>query len=172
MSTYALRLELIKIHRQNVGKVEETKNRAPWIAPLWDATSYKNGMANREPYCAAGMAWGLREWLKLPEVLAALKMTPEQAEKWRCKSAGAFAWGHWAREKGLPFIKRLGNFHTGDIVIYSHSHVEIYVDDIGSGPAFTAIGYNTGSAGERDGEGCFEKPRNRTKILEVFRILP
>lgn len=173
MSTLALRKQLIEIHRQNVGKVEVSRNVAPWIAPLWAATSYKNGMANREPYCAAGMAWGLREWLKLPAVLAALKMTPQQAEQWRCKSALAFGWGHWARDKKLPFIPKFGNFHTGDIIVYSFSHIEIYVDDdIDGGPKFTAIGYNTNGAGSRDGDGCWEKTRSRANIKEVFRLLP
>ena len=179
MSTFDLRQQLIEIHRTNVGKVEASKNRADWIAPLWTATNANDLYTNlksapyygRPPYCAAGMAWGLREWLRLPDVLAALKMTEAQASKWRCKSAGAFAWGEWAREKGLQFIHTSGVFHTGDIVIYKHSHIEIYVDDTPSG-GFTAIGYNTNASGSRDGEGCFEKPRSRTGVKEVFRILP
>lgn len=170
MSTLALRQKLIEIHRRNVGKVEVTKNRAPWLKTLWSATSYPNGMDNREPYCAAGMCWGLREWLKLPAVLAALNMTAAAAEKWRCKSAGAFAWGHWARDKGLLMLDENDNFHTGDIVIFRRSHIEIYVDDLPGGK-FTAIGYNTNSAGSRDGEGCFEKPQHRGDIKEVIRIL-
>ena len=170
MSTLAIRQKLIAIHRRNVGRVEVTRNQAPWIKPLWAATSYPSGMENREPYCAAGQCWGLREWLKLPEVLAQLKMTPAAAEKWRCKSAGAFAWGHWARDKGLPILDENDVFHTGDIVIYRRSHVEIYVDDIPGG-RFMAIGYNTNSAGSRDGEGCYEKPRPREGILEVVRMM-
>ena len=171
MSTLALRQKLIDIHRRNVGKTEVSRNRAPWIKPLWAATSYPDGMENREPYCAAGQCWGLREWLRLPAVLAALGMTPAAAEKWRCKSAGAFAWGHWAWDKGLTMLDEDDVFHTGDIVIFRRSHIEIYVDDL-PGSKFTAIGYNTNSAGARDGEGCFEKPRPRADIKEVVRILP
>ncbi len=168
--SYELRLKLIEIARRNVNKTEVSANRAPWIAPLWTATSYPDGMANREPYCAAGVAWCVREWLKLPEVLKALKKTPEQAEKWRGKSAGAFAWGHWARDKGLQILGKNDVFHTGDLIIYSHSHIEFYVDDLPR-TQFTAIGYNTNSAGDRDGQGCFEKPRTRAGIKEVVRIL-
>ncbi len=169
-TTFPLRQKLTAIARRNVGKTEVTANRAPWIAPLWAATSYPNGMANREPYCAAGVSWAVQQWGKLPEVLAALKMTPAQFEKWRCKSAGAFAWGHWARDKGLQILGEHDDFHTGDLIIYGRSHIEIYVDDLPGGK-FTAIGYNTNSAGDRDGQGCFEKPRPRADIKEVVRLL-
>ncbi len=170
MSTFALRSKLIDIARRNLNEVEVTKNRAPWIAPLWTATNYPDGMANREPYCAAGVAWCVREWLKLPDVLTALRLTAKEAEKWRCKSAGAYAWADWARQKGLMILERDDNFHTGDLIIYKHSHIELYTGDLPDG-RFTAIGYNTNSAGARDGEGCFEKPRTRDTVKEVVRIL-
>lgn len=169
--TLELRQKLTAIARKNVGKTEVTPNRAPWIAPLWAATSYQDGMKYHEPYCAAGMAWSLQQWGLLPAVLAAFKMTSAQWEKWRCKSAGAFAWGIWAREKGLHLFDANDNFHTGDLIIYSFSHIEMFVDDLPGG-RFTAIGYNTNSAGSRDGEGCFEKARSRDKIKEVIRLLP
>jgi hypothetical protein len=171
MSTFELRKKLCAIARRNVGKTEVTKNRAPWIAPLWKATSYPDGMANQEPYCAAGIAWCLKTWgEENPEVLKALKMTPAQFEKWRCKSAGAFAWQHWAEDKGLQILGEDANFHAGDLVIYERSHIEMYVDDLPGG-SFTAIGYNTNNIGSRDGEGAFEKPRARTGIKAVIRIL-
>lgn len=169
-ATLPLREKLCAIARRHVGKTEVTRNRAPWIAPLWRPTSYPDGMNNREPYCAAGMAWCLQQWGLLPEVLTAFKMTPAQFEKWRCKSAGAFAWGIWAEEKGLQILGEDDNFHTGDLIIYRRSHIEMYVDDL-PGSRFTAIGYNTDSDGSRDGEGCFEKPRPRAGIKEVIRLL-
>jgi hypothetical protein len=169
-TTLPIRQKLTAIARRNVGKTEVTPNRAPWIAPLWTATSYPDGMANREPYCAAGVCWAVREWGKLPEVLAALGMTAAAFEKWRCKSAGAFAWGHWARDKGLMLLDENDVFHTGDLIIYERSHIEIYVDDLPGG-RFTAIGYNTNSGGSRDGDGCWEKSRPRTGIKEVIRLL-
>jgi hypothetical protein len=170
MPSLPLREKLVAIARKNVGKTEVTPNRAPWIAPLWKATSYPDGMANREPYCAAGMAWCLQQWGQIPGVLDALKMTANQFEKWRCKSAGAFAWGHWAQEKGLQILSEDDNFHVGDLIIYRRSHIEMYVDDLPGG-AFNAIGYNTNAAGSREGEGCFEKPRPRSGIKEVIRLL-
>lgn len=179
MSTYPLRLELIKIARRDVGKVEESKNRAPWIEKLWPATTYPAGYnlndsesKGRSPYCAAGVAYCLREWLKIPTVLTALGLTSKTAEHWRCKSAGAFRWKEWAIDKSLTILPKNCILKTGDIVIYDYSHIELVVDDNGTtnGP-FVAIGYNTNSSGSRDGEGCFEKPRARTRVECFIRIL-
>lgn len=125
-TTYPLRAKLVEIARRDNGRTEdEGKNRAPWIKRLWPATTYPEGYANREPYCAAGMTYCLREWLKLPDVLAALGLTAETAEKWRCKSAGAFAWEDWARTHKLTVMPTNGILHAGDIVIYKHSHIEL-----------------------------------------------
>jgi hypothetical protein len=164
------------IARRDVGKMEETRNQAPWIVPLWEATGYPHGYDERQPYCAAGVARTLKEWLRDPAVLTALDLTPTQAEKWRCKSASCFKakgnnWLHWAREKGLTILGKEANLHTGDLIIYDYSHIEIYTGDLPD-RKFTAIGYNTDAGGGRDGDGCFEKPRSRTSISAVIRILP
>lgn len=171
--TYQLRKSLIDIARRDVGKVEVSKNRAPWIEKLWPATNYEEGHADRQPYCAAGVAYCVREWLKLPDVLAAFNLTPAQAEKWRCKSAAAFEWLNWARDHGLQVLNSHAILHTGDLVVYTYSHIEIVVDDDGTqeGP-FVAIGFNTNAAGNRDGEGCFEKPRTRGAVKSFIRMLP
>lgn len=177
MSTYPLRLAFVEIARRDKNKVEETKNRAPWIGKLWEATSYPEGMANREPYCAAGLAYCMREWLKLPEVLAALKLTPTEAEKWRCKSSSVFKdpssnWRKWAKQRNLRFLPPKCILKMGDIIIYNYSHIELVTDDNNTtdGP-FVAIGYNTNASGSRDGEGCFEKPRVRDSVRDVIRIM-
>ena len=173
MSTYATRQLLLEIARRDSGKVEVTKNRAPWIAKLWPATTYPDGMDNREPYCAAGVAYCVREWLKLPEVLKAFGMTAGQAEKWRCKSPVAFDWLAWAKKaKGVTVLPDAVVLHAGDLVIYTYSHIEIVTDDDGTkdGP-FVAIGHNTNAAGSADGEGCFEKPRSRKSVKAFVRML-
>jgi hypothetical protein len=168
-----LRKELISIARLDLGKTEVTKNQAPFIKKYWPATSYPTGYANREPYCAAAGAYWIREWLKLPDVLKALKMDATQAEKWRCKSARVFDWSEWAKAKGLKILPKNSILHVGDIVIYSYSHWELVVDDDGTttGP-FQALGANTDSAGSRDGEGVYLKPRKRTQVKHFIRILP
>lgn len=178
--TYHLRKRLVGIARADVGKREETKNRAPWIEKLWPATSTPKfySIGNKDypkgdpPYCAAGMAYCLKMWLLTDGVIEALGMTPEQAEKWRCKSASAFGWIEWAKAHGLQVLPPKCILHMGDIVVYSYSHIELVSDDDNtvSGP-FTAIGYNTNSSGSRDGEGCFEKPRSRAAVKAFIRLL-
>lgn len=172
MNTFHLRQKLIEIARRDVGKVEETQNTAPWIAKLWPATSYPDGMANLEPYCAAGVAHCVKVWLEAKEVRDAFGYSAEAAEKWRCKSARAFDWEKWAKQKNLTVLPSNCILHAGDLVIYRHSHIEIVTDDDGTmkGP-FRAIGYNTNAAGARDGEGCFEKPRSRDKVKCFIRLL-
>lgn len=172
MSTFASRKRLLEIARKDVGKKEASKNQAPWIEKLWPATSYPLGFRNREPYCAAGAAYVLKEWLRIPEVRDQLKMSVSAAELWRCKSAAVFAWETWAKQKRLQVLPKYCILKAGDLVIYSYSHIEIVSDDDNTerGP-FTAIGYNTNAAGSRDGDGCFEKPRTRSSVKCFIRLM-
>ena len=106
MSTLELRHRLVEIARRDVGKVEISHNRAPWVQKLWSATDIPNGHQLRYPYCSAGMAYCMREWLRDRDVLAQLKLTPDMAERWRCKTAGAFVWGNaWAPGKIAAYEK-------------------------------------------------------------------
>ena len=181
-TSYQLRMKLIELSRRDRGKVEEGHNAGAWIKKLWAATSYGlDGYANREPYCAAGLAFNFRDWITDPEVCSSLGMTPAQAEAWRCKSASAFkdskSWLNWARTagKGVQVLPWDAIYHTGDIVIYDYSHIEVIVTDNGDtsrSGGFTAIGYNTGASGSRDGEGWAEKPRTRARVGWIIRIFP
>lgn len=173
MSTYSLRQELIKIARKDVGKVEVTKNQAPFIKKLWPATTYPEGYENREPYCAAGMAYCVQQWLLNVDVRNALGLSVEEAEKWRCKSAAVAGWVSWAKKtKGVKVLPKNCILHAGDLAVYSYSHLECVTNDDNTedGP-FVAIGFNTNAAGSRDGEGCFEKPRSRSQIECFIRML-
>lgn len=173
MSTFPIRTLLVNIARADRDKVEKTKNTAPWIAKFWPATTYPTGMANREPYCAAAVAYWVQQWLKQPETLRAFKFTAEEAEAWRCKSAAVAGWVKWARQKGLQFLPARSILRRGDLVIYDYSHIEIVTDDDGTTTgAFIAIGANTNAAASRDGEGCFEKPRSRARVRHFIRLLP
>lgn len=172
MSTFHIRTQLLDIARMDVGKREESKNQAPWIAKLWTATNYPDGYKNREPYCAAGLCYCVMRWLSREDVLEAFGFTPEQAEAWRCHSPAVFDWVRWAKDRKLQILPPLGILHSADIAVYGYSHIELVSNDDGTddGP-FTAIGYNTNAAGSRDGEGCFEKPRSRNKVQCFVRML-
>lgn len=210
MPTLELRQKLIDIARRDVGKVEITHNRAPWLSKLWTATDYPNGHVDRQPYCAAGMAYCVREWLKDKDVLAQLKLTPFMAEAWRCKSPAAFAWNTWALNRKAAMQKELklledpsykpsprsvqaqtleankqvfiineqkdrneGNprqrLRVGDLMIFSMSHIAVVVNDAGS--TVYTIEYNTGANGSRDGEGCYEKIRDRKEARFFVRLM-
>lgn len=173
MSTLALRQRLVDIAMRDANKTEVTRNRAPWIAKYWPATSYPDGHTNREPYCAAAVTYWVSEWLKDPEVAKALGKTPAQLESWRCKSARAFDWMTWADKKGVhSFDDNPGHqLHTGDIMVFDMSHIGIVTGDDGKNLVRT-IEANTGATGGRDGDGCFAKVRQRSLARRFIRILP
>jgi hypothetical protein len=171
MSNLAIRQALVEIARRDVGKVEQTRNRAPWIQRYWSATTLPNGHADRQPYCAAAVAWWVREWLRLPEVMDALKMTPTGAERWRCKSAGAFNWLDWAAKQKLEVLsdKPTERLRVGDIMVFDISHIGIVRDDDAKG-VYT-IEANTGNGSIRDGDGCFERVRHRSQARAFIRLI-
>jgi len=171
MSNLAIRQALVEIARRDVGKVEVTRNRAPWIQKYWTATTLPNGHAERQPYCAAAVAWWVREWLAIPEVREALGMTWPKAEQWRCKSARAFDWLDWAAKRGLTIIgdgpkERL---RVGDVMVFDISHVAVVKDDDANG--IYTIEANTGNGSIRDGDGCFERTRQRAQARAFIRLI-
>lgn len=171
MSTFALRKRLIDIAKKDVGSREVSRNRGPAISKFWPTTLYPEGYKDRAPYCAAAMCYWVKEWLKDPEVLAALKMTPDQARLWRCKSAAAFGWLSWAKNHRLEsFSVASGKeIHTGDIVVFGFSHIGLVVDD--SPGQIKTIEANTGPDGERDGDGVWEKTRTLKDVRAFIRLL-
>jgi hypothetical protein len=171
MSNLAIRQALVEIARRDVGKVEQTRNRAPWIQRYWTATTLPNGHAERQPYCAAAVAYWVREWLRLPEVLDALKMTPAGAERWRCKSPAAFAWLDWANARRLEVLsdRPTERLRVGDLMVFDISHIGIVRDD--DGGAVYTIEANTGNGSVRDGDGCFERVRTRAQARAFIRLI-
>jgi len=171
-TTYELRKKLIEIARLDVGKLETSRNQAPFIKKFWPATSYPEGYVNREPYCAAAMCYWVQQWLTIPEVLAALNMSASAAEKWRCKSAAAFGWLDWAVKKGLVLLSdsQSETLHTGDVVVFDFSHIGVVVTDFDT--HVHTIEANTGATGGREGDGVFEKVRARSLAKKFIRILP
>jgi hypothetical protein len=164
---------LVDIASTDLNKVEESRNRASWIAKYWPETTYTDGMKQREPYCAAGMCWVLAEWIRRLSALGELKkttgMTGSQAEKWRCKSARAFGWQDWAKAKGLKILPDTAkNVPKGAFMVFDMSHIGIVESDLGS--TVSTIEMNTGATGGRDGDGCFEKTRAKS-LAKCFIVV-
>jgi hypothetical protein len=170
-TTFEVREKLIKIAFQDVGKMEGPENNeGAWIEKFWPATSYgPEGYDNREPYCAAAGAWWIREWLKLPEVQQAFGESFEVLDEWRPDSASVFDWPDWAEARGVPIIDPYASLRCGDICIFDCSHWGVLWSDRGDN--CLTIEANTGPMGERDGNGCYLKIRNRCEMRCFIRML-
>jgi hypothetical protein len=98
-------------------------------------------------------------------------MTWPRAEQWRCKSARAFDWLDWAQKRGLEVLsdRPTERLRVGDIMVFDMSHLAVVKDDDTSG-VYT-IEANTGATGSRDGDGCFEKVRQRHQARAFIRLI-
>lgn len=175
MSTFDLRKRLINIASQDVGQLETSRNQGPAIKKFWPATSYPEGYRERQPYCAAAVCYWVREWLKDTEVAVAVceqyDILPRNLHNWRCKSAAAFGWLDWAKRREVQTLSdsMLNTLHTGDIMVFDMSHIGIVADD--SKQLVYTIEANTGASGGRDGDGIFQKARQRPLARAFIRIL-
>lgn len=168
---------LVQIAKTDLGKTEDTSNRAPWIAKLWPATStaYLYNLTDpsyrgRPPYCAAGTSWVLKEFLSRLSSMGELRkttgMTGVQAEKWRCKSPGAWAWKNWAESKGVTILQdTVLVVPPGCFMVFDMSHIGIALKNQSS--SVITAEYNTGPAGGREGDGCWSKTRTK-KLAKCF----
>lgn len=164
---------LLAIAKRDVGSVEVTRNRAPWIAKYWPDTTYPKGHENREPYCAAAVCHWLaahgRELAAAGQFRKTYGMTLAQFEKWRCKSARAFDWRDWAHQRHLLVLPETATALPGDIIVFDFSHIGIVEADLGKA-GFATIEANTNKAGSRDGDGCWTKNRARSLAQCLIRL--
>jgi hypothetical protein len=177
MNVTDARALLVQIAKTDLENTEVTSNRAPWIAKLWPATStpYLYNLTDptyrgRPPYCAAGTSWVLKEFFDRLAAMGELRkttgMTGAQAEKWRCKSPGAWAWKNWAESKKVTILPdTTENVPPGCFMVFDMSHIAIALQNKNS--SVITSEYNTGPIGERDGDGCWSKTRNK-KLAKCF----
>ena len=172
MSTYPIRQKLIDIARREVGTLEVGRNTGKRVRQYQASTALASQSPTGWPWCAAFVCWTILQWGKDPEVLAALKKTPAQFERWRPKTAAAFGLEDWGRKNGLLVMDAddKPTLHSGDIITYDMSHTGLVADD--DGIRILAIEGNTGAAGGRDGDGVWEKTRNFKEARRFIRILP
>ena len=168
MSTLPIRQKLIDIARREVGVKEVGRNTGKRVRAYQAATNLEG---TGWPWCAAFVCWCVREWGKDKDVLAALKMTPAQFDKWRPRTAAAFGLEDWARKKGLEVLDAddKPNLRTGDILTFDTSHTGFVADDA-RGVIMTIEG-NTGATGGRDGDGVWDKNRNFKESRRFIRLL-
>jgi hypothetical protein len=172
MSTLPVRQKLIEIARREVGVREVGRNSGKRVREYQAACDLAKEQPTGWPWCAAFVCWCIQEWGKDKEVLAALKLTAAQFEKWRPKTAAAFGLEDWAKKRGLQvlFADDIPSLRTGDIVTFDMSHTGLVVDDARG--VIKSIEGNTGASGGREGDGVWDKSRNFKESRKFIRLLP
>ena len=150
---------LIDIALTQIDVHETSKNHGEGIEKYWTATSYPEGYADRQPYCAACMCWVARE-------------SGIFTEKERPKSASAFGWESWGDEcKKVKVNRKPSKIHKGEFVIFSFSHIGLATSDSDNQGNFSTIEANTGPSGGRDGDGVYKKTRNISVVRSTISIV-
>lgn len=157
----SLQTHLLQVAGGQVGVAETSRNTGPGIAKFWLATSYPNGMAERQPWCAAFLAWCLRE--------AMVRRWGREGDApfKRCKSARCADWLAWARRE--PGVLVVRDPRPGDLVIYTFSHCGI-VSGAAAGSDFEAIEGNTDDAGGAEGVEVAVRRRQRRQADAFIRL--
>jgi len=127
------------------------------------------------PWCAALCCWIIREWLKDKENLKWLNLKTLTAEKWRPKTAAAFGYIEWAKNRPstTQIISSKATPQVGDLAIFDFSHIGIVVK-VNKGN-FQCVEGNTNQRGTRDsdsGDGVWLKTRTASLVRCYVRINP
>ena len=124
------------------------------------------------PWCAAFICWCVKEWLGVPGVAESIGVG--NIEKWRPKTAAAFDFLRWAKEKDLQVLGENEEVHAGDLVIFDFSHIGIVVEDaLKYSQYIQTVEGNTDGKGQRDstsGDGVWLKRRRRTLARNFIRL--
>ena len=170
MTKDQIRAALVKIAAGEVGQREQGGNNKGARVRLYQSATWLHPDA--WPWCAAFVCWAIKEWLKVPGVAEGMNLT--RPESWRPKTAGAFDFARWAREKNLLILPESAEVFPGDIVIYDFSHIGIITDRaIALSVYIEAIEGNTNGKGERDstsGDGVWRKTRARGLAKQFIRL--
>lgn len=164
--------KLVEIAVSQIGVKEEGgNNKGAQIIKYQQATWLTPGAW---PWCAAFVCWVVREWLKLPEVKTALKLTEETAKTWRPRTAGAFDFVNWAKQNRLRVFDEKEMAKAGDIVIFDFSHIGIVIEDQKLNRNYiVCVEGNTNEGGARDsdkGDGVCRKVRSTSIVRAYIRI--
>lgn len=141
---------VVDVARSQVGIRETSKNQGEGIAKFWAVTSYANGYANREPYCAAFVCWCIAQASKgFPQRKFTLPSSPV-----------AYDFEKWGRANAYAGVTvRDGKPKPGDVfTLATASHVGIVVAT--DGDTMTTVEGNTNGSGSREGDGVYIRQRS------------
>jgi hypothetical protein len=156
---------LVEVAASQIGVKEESRNAGRELVKFWQATNYADGMRDRQPWCAAFLAWVVFEGMKRPggDLLAL-------GEQSRPRSAAVSEWTRWAMrpEHGcLMFGPNDPKYRPepGDIVIFTFSHIGV-VERFAARVVHTIEG-NTDDEGGREGYKVCRKQR-KLRVCKTF----
>jgi hypothetical protein len=145
----------------NTGPEVEKYQKATWLSPgPW-------------PWCAAFVAWCMREWLKAGDVRAAYNLPNDAAvASWRFRSAKAFDFETWGTKRGMLVLPETELARMGDVITFDFSHIGIVRRDEVRGHPLQTVEGNTNGAGSREGDGVYLKTRPDGLTRRYIRLLP
>jgi hypothetical protein len=165
---------LAKIALSQVGVKEVGgNNNGPQVRKYQSSTNLKPASW---PWCAAFTSWVVREWLKDPENSEWLGLKVMTPDKWRPKTAAAFGYISWAKERPATtkVLSKKAKPHVGDFAVFDFSHIGVVTKVLSDG-RFQCVEGNTGPAGLRDsksGDGVWLKTRSASLVRSFVRINP
>lgn len=173
--TLFLRQRLVDVAVAELG-VKETDgpNDGPEVVKYQLATYLAPGPW---PWCAAFVAWCIREWAQAPDVRRALRLSPESPppaatlEQWRFKSPRAFDFESWGAQHGCRVLGEGELALLGDVITFDFSHIGIVRQDEVPGRPILTVEGNTNDAGSRDGNAVALKSRTDSLTRRYIRLL-
>jgi hypothetical protein len=166
--------KLAKIALSQVGVKEEGgNNNGPQIRKYQAATTLKPASW---PWCAAFTSWATQEWLKDGDNVKWLGLKVMTPDKWRPKTAAAFGYISWAKERPATtkVFSNKAKPHVGDFAVFDFSHIGIVTKVLSDG-RFQCVEGNTNGRGTRDsasGDGVWLKTRSASLVRNFVRINP
>jgi hypothetical protein len=126
--------------------------------------------------CAAFTSWVVCEWLKDPENVEWLGLKVMTPDKWRPKTAAAFGYISWAKERPATtkVLSKKAKPHVGDFAVFDFSHIGVVTKVLSDG-RFQCVEGNTNGKGTRDsksGDGVWLKTRSPSLVRSFVRINP
>lgn len=157
---------IVGMAESQLGVRETKRNSGPELKKFWEATSYPDGMADAQPWCAAFAAWCVREagradgWLNKAETN---RLRSAAVKDW-VKDALRLGWVVFGPGDPVRFPQ------AGDIVVFNFSHIGIVTGR--GGYDVQTIEGNTNEAGEREGKFVMRRERSIRGECKSFIRLP
>jgi hypothetical protein len=165
---------LAKIALSQVGVKEVGgNNNGPQVRKYQASTNLKPASW---PWCAAFTSWVVQQWLKDKENVEWLGLKVMTPEKWRPKTAAAFGYISWAKERPATtkVLSKKAKPHVGDFAVFDFSHIGVVTKVLSDG-SFQCVEGNTNGKGARDsksGDGVWLKTRSPSLVRNFVRINP